>query len=533
MKKVTIIVLSVLLLGALLAGLLLAGCAKETPTTPAPVAPAPAKPAPAAPAPGTPKYGGTLTVSEPIFPGQPLGYPPERAFAEVLYQQPCLEPLLWQSIDGEFHPRLATEWKVAPDGSSVTFTLRKGVKFHDGSDFNAQAVKWNYDLAIPAKKALNWKSVDVIDDYTVRVNLIEWKNSALNDFSFEGGNYIISPTAFEKNGLDWVRQHMVGTGPFKQTDYVRDTLVAYEKNTSYWDKGKPYVDKIVYKCIPDPMVQQAAFKAKELDGMASGITPTLISLIDSGMTAVTGILGVACYCPDSIHPDSPLAKEKFRMALEYAMDKSAFIKAFSKGLFDAAYQWCPPTSAAYDSSLPKRSYDVAKAKQLLAEAGYPNGATINFYVTNDPPASDMSLAIAEQWKAIGVNAKIELLPSAKFEEYSRTGWNNGLLYVAPQGPADWGRVIYGTMSSDPKSTSYISIDKPQEYKSLIDAAVNSFMRDPVKQKAVVKYIYDHEMVIPAWNVCRAWVTQPYVKNGGFLEHAAGFFWNAQNIWLDK
>jgi peptide/nickel transport system substrate-binding protein len=531
MKKVAIIILMVLIAGVLLSGLLLIGCAKEEPTAPA-TSP-PATPTPTQPAAGTPKYGGTLTVSEPIFPGQPLGYPPDRAFAEVLFQQPCLEPLLWQSIDGEFHPRLATDWKVADDGSSVTFTLRKGVLFHDGSQFNAQAVKWNYDLAIDAKKALNWGSVDVIDDYTVRVNLVQWQNAALNDFSFEGGNYIISPTAFEKNGIDWVRQHMVGTGPFKQTDYVRDTLVAYEKFDDYWDKGKPYLDKIVYKCIPDSMVQQAAFKAKELDGMASGITPTLVSLVDDGMVAVTKILGVACYCPDSIHPDSPLANEQFRMALEYGMNKEAYINAFSNGLFGAAYQWCPPTSAAFDASLPKRLYDVAKAKQLLAEAGYPDGATINFYVTNDPPASDISLAIAEQWKEIGIDAKTELLPSAKFEEYGRTGWNNGLLYVAPQGPADWGRVIYGTMSTDPNSTSYVSIDKPQEYKDLIDAAVNSFMRDPAKQKAVVKYIYDHEMVIPAWNVCRAWVTQPYVKGGDFLGQAMGFFWDAASVWLDK
>jgi len=453
--------------------------------------------------------------------------------AETIYQQICLEPLLWQSIDGNFHPRLATDWKVADDGSSVTFTLRKGVLFHDGTEFNAQAVKWNFDLEIGAGKAIKWDSVDVINDFTVRVNLKYWTNSALADFSFEGGNYLISPTYYEKNGLDKTRAQMIGTGPFKQTQYVRDTLVAYERNTSYWDTGKPYLDKLVYKCIPDAVVQQAAFAAKELDGSASGITPALVSLVKSGMVAVTGILGVECYVPDSIHQDSPLSNEKVRMALEYGMDKPAYINAFSNGLFDAAYQWCPPTSAAYDPTLPKRTYDVAKAKALLGEAGFPNGVTFNFLYTNDPPASDMSTAIAEQWKAINVTANVQILPSAKFEEYGRTGWNNGLLYVAPQGPADWGNVMNNTLSPDPKSTSYVSCDKPQEYKDLITAAVNSFFRDPVKQKAVVKYIYDHEMVIPGWNVCRAWVTQPYVKGGSFLGQAAGFYWDAASVWLDK
>jgi len=522
MKKVSFIFLAVLLLSSLVVGSILSGCGEPatTPTTTTPPA-------------GGPKYGGTLTVSEPIFPGQPLGYPPDRAFAEVIYQQVALEPLLWQSIDGVFHPRLATEWEVASDGSSVTFTLRQGVKFHDGSTLNAQVVKWNYDLAIEATKALNWASVDAVDDDTVRVNLIQWKNSALNDFSFEGGNYIISKEAFDKNGIDWVRQNMVGTGPFKQANYVRDTLVEYDRFADYWDKPKPYVDKIIYKVIPDVMVQQAAFKSGELDGMASGITPTLVELVDSGMVAVTGILGVCAYVPDSIHPDSPLANEKFRMALEYGMNKDAYINAFSNGLFDAAYQFAPPSSAAYDSTLPERTYDPAKARQLLGEAGYGSGVTINFYVTNDPPGSDMSQAIAEQWEEIGVHVNIELLPSAKFEEYGRTGWNNGLLYVAPQGPSDWGRVIYNLLSPDPNSTSYVSAAKPQEYIDLVNAAVNSFERDPVKQKAVVKYLYDHETVIPAWNVCRAWVTQPYVKDGHFLEQAAGFFWDAASIWLNK
>jgi len=480
-----------------------------------------------------PKYGGTLTVSEPIFPGGPLGYPPERAFAEVLFQQPCLEGLLWQSLDGVYHAKLATDWQIADDGSSVTFTLRKGVLFHDGTEFNAQAVKWNYDLAIAAKKALNWSSVAVIDDYTVKVNLIKWQNSALNDFSNEAGNFIISPTYFENNGIEQTRLQMIGTGPFKETQYIRDTLVGYEKNTSYWDPGKPRVDKIIYKTIPDEMVAQAAFKSGELDGMASGITPTLVSLVNSGMVAVTGVLGVAAYLPDSVHPDSPAANENFRMALEYAIDKDALISAFSNGFFGAANQYCPPTSAAYDKTLAPRSYSVAKAKELLGLAGYANGTTINLYATNDEPAASMSTAIADFWDQIGVKTNLELNPSAKFEEYGRTGWNNGFNYTAVTGPSDWGKTIYNLLNPTVGSTSYVSTERTPEFTDLVNAAVNSFMRDPDKQKAVVDYLYQHETLIPVWNVCRAWVTQPYVKDGGFLAQASGFFWDAGSIWLDK
>ncbi len=520
MKKVPFIVMTVLLLSILLAGVLLTSCEEPTPS-PTPTSTA-----------GTPKYGGTLTVSEPIFPGQPLGYPPERQFAEVLFQQPCLEPLLEESIDGTFSPRLATDWKVADDGSSVTFTLRQGVKFHDGSELTADVVKWNYDLEIPTGKPSNidWASVEVIDKYTVRVNMKKWTNSSLSNFSFEGGNFIISKESFDKNGIEWARWNMVGTGPFKQTDYVRDVQVVYEKFDDYWNTGKPYLDKIIYKCIADPMTQIAALKSGELDGMASGADKNLKDLVDAGLVAVTGTLGVGGYFPDSKNPESPFANEQVREALEYAIDKDAIAAAFSYGFWGPAYQYAPPSSAAYDSSLPKRTYDVTKAKQLLEAAGYKNGFEFNFLVTNDEPAKSVAQALQSQWAEIGVQANIQILESAKFEEYGRTGWS-GLLYAAPTGPSSWHTTLQGVL--DPNDKQYVSVDKPQAYIDLWNAAATSFEYDPAKEKALVKYIYENEMCIPVWNVVRAWVVQPYVKDGHFLEMASGFFWRADTIWLDK
>jgi len=549
MKKIPFIIV-VFLISSLVAGLLLTSCGNE-PTTTAPATSAapetsavPSTSVPVSSAPPmtsgapettgakTPKYGGTLTVSEPLIPGQPLGYPPERQFAEVLFQQPCLAPLLEQSIDGTFSPRLATDWEVAPDGSSVTFTLREGVRFHAGPDFTAQAVKWNYDLEIPTGKStsINWESVEVIDDYTVRVNLKQWNNAALSDFSFEGGNFIVSPTAFEENGIEWMRWNMVGTGPFRQVDYVRDVQVVYEKFDDYWNPGKPYLDKIIYKCIADPMTQIAALKSGELDGMASGADKNLKDLVDAGLAAVTGTLGVGGYFPDSSNPDSPFAKQEVREALEYAIDKDAIVQAFGYGFWDAAYQYAPPSSAAYNPALPKRTYDVNKARQLLEEAGYPNGFEFNFLVTNDEPAKSVSQALQAQWAEIGVTANIQILESAKFEEYARTGWS-GLLYAAPTGPSSWHTTLRGVFS--PTHKDYISVDVTQEYIDLWDAAANSFMYDPAKEKALVEYIYNHEMCIPVWNVVRTWVVQPYVRDGGFLSMASAFFWRADNIWLDK
>ena len=248
------------------------------------------------------------------------------------------------------------------------------------------------------------------------------------------------------------------------------------------------------------------------------------------MVAVTGTLGVGGYFPDSSNPNSPFAKLEVREALEYAIDKDAIAQAFSYGFWGPAYQYAPPSSAAYDSALTKRTLDLTKARQLLKDAGYEAGFSFDFLVTNDEPAKSIAQALQSQWAEIGVTANIKILESAKFEEYGRTGWS-GLLYAAPTGPSNWHSTIQGVL--DPNDKQYVSVDKPQEYIDLWNAAATSFMYDPAKEKALVDYIYNHEMCIPVWNVVRAWVVQPYVKDGHFLEMASGFFWRADTIWLDK
>ena len=113
-------------------------------------------------------------------------------------------------------------YKLADDHMSITFTLRKGIQFHDGSSFNATVAKWNMDNQITAKKTSTWASVDLIDDYTVRVNFTKWQNT--NRSGFSGATaWMVSKAAFDKNGLDYVRQNPIGTGPFKFVSFLKDT----------------------------------------------------------------------------------------------------------------------------------------------------------------------------------------------------------------------------------------------------------------------------------------------------------------------
>ena len=143
--------------------------------------------------------------------------------------------LLKEMQDGSLLPNLASSYDVNndPQNPSITLHLVKGVKFHDGTDFNAQAVKWNLDKSMaPGSTNIGsttaWKSIEVIDDYTVRINLKNWQNTLVRTFA-DGLSFTVSPTAFQKNGADWMNYNMVGTGPFIQKDFQRDVTLTFTK----------------------------------------------------------------------------------------------------------------------------------------------------------------------------------------------------------------------------------------------------------------------------------------------------------------
>jgi len=461
---------------------------------------------------------------------KPMGWPPLATGDAALYQQLVLEPLLWEDKTGAFKGCLAESWTIAPDGTSVTFKLRKGVKFSDGSDFNAQAVKFNFDANIAAKKSntVNWKSVDVVDDNTVRINLIKWGNNLLETFVGGGANAIASQAAYQKNGEEWMSQNMVGTGPFTQVSIVRDTKVVYKKNPNYWQAGLPYLDGVEYNCIADPMTAQVALKAGTLMGQAASVDQKLKELVDLGFGYKIANSGVAAFFPDSKNTSSTLANQKVREAVEYAIDKEGLVKAQSYGFYKSLDQFAPRVSTAYDPTIPGRKYDVAKAKQLLTEAGYPNGVTVNMIITVDN--KEQLVAIQAMLENAGIHATTEFVDTGKFVNYSMTGWN-GYYYSSPGGTSNWLSTIQSIC--DPNSGQSVSLDRPQEFINLFYAAQQSFEKDPVKEKAVVRYMYEHAMCIPFSEKARAWVFQSYVKGGDFMDYAGTGTWSSFNVWLDK
>ena len=405
----------------------------QAPTTPAPAAPAkPAAPTPAAPAPApaapaaptTPgvQYGGTLKI---IGVGGPavFGYPPESDPISAGASRPCLDGLFYLDKNGNPLPRLITDWEVSKDGKTITCSLRKGVKFHDGTDFNAEAVKWNVDINMKSLAPFMLTSTDVVDPYTVRFNLSQYNNSIFNQLAF---TVVISPTAFQKNGIEWTRVNPVGTGPFKFVDFKRDVYAKYTKFNDYWDKGKPYLDGIELLYFADQTTAVMAFEAggAQIFASTSGKNAADLKAKGYNIRAMPGITRFLAW--DSANSDSPFSNQKVREAVEYAIDKVAIAKAVGYGFMYGTNQLCPNEYAGYNTDLTGRNYDPAKAKQLLKEAGYPTGFKTRLIatVTDD---RDALVAIQTFLKEVGIEVTLDLGDRARYEQVRREGWKNALM----------------------------------------------------------------------------------------------------------
>jgi len=315
---------------------------------------------------------------------------------------------------------------------TVTVTLRKGVKFHDGTDFNAEAVKWNIEgqMAIDRSEVRKITSIDVLDDYTLQINLSEYDNGL--EFAFV--SYIgvmVSPTYFETHGgEEGVKNYPVGTGPFKFVSFKRDVSLKYERFDGYWQEGKPYLDGVEFIYVADPMVSLASFQAGEGDVLL-GLEPRdAASLEASGDYVFSTCMGSLCgLAGDGSHPESPFADIRVRQAIEYALDREPVVDAIGLGYWGATDQPCGKETWGYNPTPSPYSHDPQKAKELLAEAGYPDGLGVPLIVRNTPSTwVDLYTAILAQLNDAGFGLTLEVKDPAGFNEHVIVrGWDNALL----------------------------------------------------------------------------------------------------------
>ena len=324
--------------------------------------------------------------------------------------QYCHETLLRGDSKGGVSPWLAESYEIAGDRSSITFKLKQGIKFHDGSDFNAEVAKWNLDNMIAGNKEPSWASVDQLDDYSIRVNFTKWDCTL--PMSFAEGNtvaYMVSKDAYDKNGVTWMRTHAVGTGPFKFETLNPDQILRFVKNSDYWIKDKPYLDAIQTIIVSDLVTMKMLVQSREIDMITVSPGKQASDYAALGMKINTIMDSNYILVPDTVNADSPWANKAIREAVEYAIDREAIAKAFGFGFWQAPYQLAARDSLAYDPNFTgARKHDPAKAKELLAAAGYSNGFQTTIYVSEGARWKDVSVAMQSNLADAGIQAKIRI-----------------------------------------------------------------------------------------------------------------------------
>jgi peptide/nickel transport system substrate-binding protein len=320
--------------------------------------------------------------------------------------------LRWEA-PGKLAPGLATGWKNI-DALTWEVTLQRGVKFHNGEPFNAAAVKFSFDTMLdPAVKSPSKTNhtfvdhVDIVDDYTVRFVTREPFPITPNQLTFL---HMLPPNYIRQVGIDGYRKKPVGTGAYRFVEHIPDTRIVLQANDE-WRGGKPPIRTIVYRPIKEDATRVGALLAGEVD-LALDIPPELASTVTaSGRAKIKTVSSgrVFVMAMSNLDPSLPTAKREVREAINYAIDRDSLSKTLFGGASPPA-AWMNPDTFGANPALKPIPYDPARAKRLLAQAGYPNGFDIALDSPDGRYAKDRELAeaVAGQLSQVGIRTTVKL-----------------------------------------------------------------------------------------------------------------------------
>lgn len=386
-----------------LASMVMSGCGKtEKTTSPTPTTTSTTKA-------GEPQYGGTLKIIA-SYVSSNVGYPPNDS--PLGMGQDCTRRLITWDINGNVIPDLAVSWDLDKTNNTLTWHLVQGAKFYDGTPFNAAAVKWNIEF-LTTQNRMNEpskiKSLEVVDDYTLKMNLTEVTSMSVNNY---GWVPCFSPTSYQTNGVDWAKSHIVGMGPFMVSDWSPDTYINYKAYEGFF-KGKPYLDGINYRAIPDSMAASAMIQSGEADYWYNVPIKYAVELASKGYKLNVGITGLVYgLFENTTSPDSRWNNKLLREALEYAIDRDGLVKAVGYGKYEALKTLAPKNSNGYDANYAGRPYNQDKARELIKEAGYPNGFETTILCTAD--TQNIATIIQADLAEVGITAKLDVADFARW-----------------------------------------------------------------------------------------------------------------------
>ena len=392
-----------------------------------------------------PRYGGELVY---VVPTEPASYDGHRegTFALIHPLAPVYSTLL------RFDPTdrtgtkvvgdLAESWTIAKDGRTYTFKLRRGVKFHDGSDLTSKDVKASYDKIVnPPADVVSFRkgqytAIEAIEapDPTTIVFRLKWPAASLITALASPFNWIYKADILAKD-MHWYETHVMGSGAFVFVEHVKGAYWAGKKNPNYWDKGKPYLDSYRALVVKDPNAQVAAVRAERAHAQFRGFTPAERDSIVQALGPKITVQESPWDCVLLVgmnHEKKPWDDKRARKALTLALDRYQGSQALSKiavvksvgGVQVPGTPFATPPAEL--EKLAGYSHDIAKsraeARRLLKEAGIPDGFSFGLKNRNVPmPYEPVAIWLVDQWRQIGLTARHEFIESTKWEADLREG----------------------------------------------------------------------------------------------------------------
>jgi peptide/nickel transport system substrate-binding protein len=486
---------------------------------------------------GQPVYGGTLRI---IYNAAPriLGGSVEQGPFDLFVLLGGVEKIMEYDKKQQLQPWLAESVVNDEKTQTITIKLRPDIMCHDGSDFDADALAWNFNTQVQNKRIGcidQFQSIEVVDKLTAVIHYTGGFNNQLIMF-WLWSPPMWSKAAWEAAGggnasMEWARSHFSATGPFKLQEYRRDVDLTLVRFDDYWG-GKPYLDAIKYVFIPDQVTASAMMQAGEADWWLGAPVNEQINLVKKGLVMKSGGGNMSLIFPNTAAAESRWKDNKLREAIEYALDKNAIATAIGQGRYTALNVLAREGDSGYDPSYVPRSYDPDKAKQLIADAGYPNGLKVKMLVLQGN--LDLPQAIKQYLDAVGMEVDIDIADAGRyFGSLYLQGWDDLLLggigasmdslaaFQTNLGDQPLTRMAAASYALPPELLALSQESRTYVPKADQDAAAKELV-DWIANNAFIIPVY----VVPGSYITQTWVHTNYMEEGGFTFYFA-------NYWMDK
>ncbi|MGE5584415.1 MAG: ABC transporter substrate-binding protein [Bacillota bacterium] len=454
--------------------------------------------------------------------------------------------------DNDVIPGLAESWSISQDGKTYTFHLRKGVKFHSGREFTADDVKYSFErLSDPKTKALGaWlldnvvgkaeyasgkadeiTGIKVVDDYTVKISLMVPEATFIRRLCTAYASIV----GKEGIGKDLQMQKPVGTGPFMYVEYIPNQIIRLVRNPHFWQKGLPYLDKVTIALSIDVSVQFMRFQAGQLEWL-NIMDPVSFQTICNDPRFKDSL----DLCPGTMlqvltlnMKMEPFTNPKVRQAISWAIDRERIANDVLGGMAAPAYRPLPPC-AGTKINLPKSyGYDPEKAKQLLREAGYPNGFKTEIITVANEIQKRASEAIQADLAKIGIQAEVRVVEPAAYTALANAGKAPIVNMNVGCQIADPDEIFFDFLHSSRTPGLNRAVYENNQFDALVEQARRT-LDENARNKLYVqagKYIADDAPWVFLYYPHSPRVTQPYVR--GVVSHQTRPDLILTKAWMDR